>query len=106
LVETTDHEVSVLHSWWKFDGERAYIGELRWDRMFTGFLRDLTERQQTQHRMQELQAELTHVSRLTEMGQMASTLAHEVNQPLITRVSTIGSPRPSTRRGLLQLCAR
>jgi two-component system sensor kinase FixL len=55
--------------------------------MFTGFLRDLTERQQTQHRLQELQAELTHVSRLTEMGQMASTLAHEVNQPLITRVS-------------------
>jgi two-component system, LuxR family, sensor kinase FixL len=60
------------------------IGELHWDgrQMFTGFLRDLTERQQTQHRLQELQAELTHVSRLTELGQMASALAHEVNQPL------------------------
>jgi two-component system sensor kinase FixL len=33
-------------------------------------------------RVQELQAELSHVSRLTEMGQMASALAHEINQPL------------------------
>jgi two-component system, LuxR family, sensor kinase FixL len=60
------------------------VGELHWDgrQMFTGFMRDLTERQQNQQRLQELQAELTHVSRLTEMGQMASALAHEVNQPL------------------------
>ena len=60
------------------------IGELHWDgrQMFTGFLRDLTERQQTQRRLQEVQADLAHVSRLTELGQMASALAHEVNQPL------------------------
>jgi two-component system sensor kinase FixL len=32
--------------------------------------------------MQELQSELVHVSRLTAMGEMASTLAHELNQPL------------------------
>ena len=60
------------------------VGEVKSDgrRLFTGFVRDLTERQETQHRLQELQAELTHVSRLTEMGQMASALAHEINQPL------------------------
>ncbi len=60
------------------------VGEVRSDgrRLFTGFVRDLTERQQTLHRMHELQAELSHVSRLTEMGQMASALAHELNQPL------------------------
>jgi two-component system, LuxR family, sensor kinase FixL len=51
-------------------------------RLFTGFVRDLTERQQTLRRLHELQAELSHVSRLTEMGQMASALAHELNQPL------------------------
>jgi two-component system, LuxR family, sensor kinase FixL len=51
-------------------------------RLFTGVVRDLTERQQTLHRMHELQAELSHVSRLTEMGQMAAGLAHELNQPL------------------------
>jgi len=32
--------------------------------------------------MQELQSELVHVSRLTAMGQMASSIAHELNQPL------------------------
>jgi len=51
-------------------------------RFFTGFVRDLTERQQTEKRVQDLQAELLHVSRLSTMGQMASTLAHELNQPL------------------------
>lgn len=49
---------------------------------FTGFVRDLTEQQQTQARLQELQSELVHVSRLSAMGEMASTLAHELNQPL------------------------
>ncbi len=51
-------------------------------RYFTGFIRDLTERQETEARLQELQTELVHISRLTAMGEMASNLAHELNQPL------------------------
>jgi two-component system, LuxR family, sensor kinase FixL len=51
-------------------------------RFFTGFVRDLSERQKTETRLQELQTELVHVSRLTAMGEMASSLAHELNQPL------------------------
>lgn len=60
------------------------VGEMhvRNQRYFTGFIRDLTERQQTEARLQELQAELVHMSRLTAMGEMASALAHELNQPL------------------------
>ena len=60
------------------------IGEMKSnDKLFfTGFIRDLTERQKTEARLQELQAELVHISRLTAMGEMASTLAHELNQPL------------------------
>jgi len=60
------------------------VGEMRSSdkRFFTGFIRDLTERQRTEARLQELQAELFYVSRLTAMGEMASTLAHELNQPL------------------------
>lgn len=60
------------------------VGEMRsGDQVhFTGFITDLTERQQTQARLQVLQSELVHVSRLTAMGEMASTLAHELNQPL------------------------
>ena len=52
------------------------------DRFFTGFVRDLTEHRSQERRMQELQSELVHVSRLTAMGEMASSLAHELNQPL------------------------
>jgi two-component system, LuxR family, sensor kinase FixL len=60
------------------------VGEMRSSnqRYFTGFIRDLTERQQTEARLQELQSELVHISRLTAMGEMASALAHELNQPL------------------------
>jgi two-component system sensor kinase FixL len=60
------------------------VGEMKSGnaRFFTGFIRDLTERQETEARLHELQAELVHVSRLTAMGEMASALAHELNQPL------------------------
>ena len=60
------------------------VGEFRLgDRpFFTGFVRDMTERQRTKRRVLDLQSELLHVSRLSTMGQMASTLAHELNQPL------------------------
>ena len=60
------------------------VGEMKSgnQRFFTGFIRDLSERQETEARLQELQSELVHISRLTAMGEMASTLAHELNQPL------------------------
>jgi two-component system sensor kinase FixL len=60
------------------------VGEMQagGERFFTGFIRDLTERQETEARLQELQNELVHVSRLTALGEMASALAHEINQPL------------------------
>ncbi len=62
-------------------------------RLFTGFVRDLSERQRTLRRVQELQAELSHVSRLTEMGQMAAGLAHEVNQPLTAAANYLQAGR-------------
>ena len=60
------------------------VGEARLgaQRLFTGFVRDLTERQEAERRVHELQAELLQVSRLSVMGEMASGLAHELNQPL------------------------
>jgi PAS domain S-box-containing protein len=60
------------------------VGEMEWEgeRYFTAFIRDLTERQHTEMRMQELQSELAYMSRFTAMGEMGSTLAHEINQPL------------------------
>jgi two-component system sensor kinase FixL len=60
------------------------VGELRSadKHYFTGFIRDLTDQQLTESRLKELQSEVTHMSRYTALGEMASTLAHEINQPL------------------------
>jgi two-component system sensor kinase FixL len=68
-------------------------------RYFTGFIRDLTERQKADARLQELQAELVHMSRLTALGEMASALAHELNQPL----SAIANYMKGSRRLLENL---
>ena len=45
-------------------------------------VRDITADRSSQVRIAELQAELVHVARLSTMGQMASAIAHELNQPL------------------------
>ena len=60
------------------------IGEAWVDerRIFTGFIHDLTQRRATDVRLRDLQAEVAHVGRLSEMGTLASSLAHELNQPL------------------------
>jgi two-component system sensor kinase FixL len=57
----------------------AMIGD---ERVFTGFIRDLTERQDYEKRLHTVQAELAHVSRVTAMGTLATSIAHELNQPL------------------------
>ena len=68
------------------------VGEVKGPpRLFTGFVRDLTERQQTRARLQELQDELLHVARLRSMGQMAAALAHELNQPLTATANYVAA---------------
>jgi two-component system sensor kinase FixL len=81
-------------------GEASIGGE----RIFTGFVRDLTNRHQTALRMKELQSELVHVSRVSAMGTMASTLAHEINQPLTAIAAYLETTRAmigETEDGLL-----
>ena len=63
------------------------FGEVTADghRIFTGFVRDISERKQAEELRASLQAtqlELAQVSRLTTMGELAASIAHEVNQPL------------------------
>ena len=75
----------------------AMIGE---ERVFTGFIRDLTERQDYEKRLHTVQAELAHVSRVTAMGTLATSIAHELNQPLtaianyVETASTMLADRP------------
>ncbi len=68
----------------------ARIGD---DRVFTGFIRDLTERQQVELRVHDLQSELAHVSRVSAMGTLATSLAHELNQPLTAIANYVETAR-------------
>jgi C4-dicarboxylate-specific signal transduction histidine kinase len=49
---------------------------------FVGTVIDVTERKQAEDNLREAQAELAHVSRVTTLGEMAASIAHEVDQPL------------------------
>lgn len=62
-------------------------------KVFTGFIRDLSAKEETEERMRGLQAELIHVSRLSAMGTMASTLAHELNQPIAAVANYVEASR-------------
>jgi two-component system sensor kinase FixL len=79
--------VTVSPIW---DAEGVVIGA-------STIIRDLTEREEHERRIRELQAELAHVQRLTELGQVVSTLVHEVNQPL----AAIGNYVNASRRLLV-----
>jgi PAS domain S-box-containing protein len=46
------------------------------------FVLDLTERKRAADALRELQMELAHANRLATMGQLAASIAHEVNQPI------------------------
>lgn len=79
--------------------------------VFVGIVHDITERKQALGRLQEVQADLVHVSRLNEMGQMISLLAHELNQPLTAimnymnaagrMVGALGVPQAERARELM-----
>ena len=54
---------------------------------FIGAIMDVTERKQAADALLKTQAELAEVSRLTTMGELAASIAHEINQPLATVVT-------------------
>ena len=75
------------------------VGEARMgdNHIFTGFIRDVSKHQaalrERDERLRELQMEFTHVSRLSAMGEMAATLAHELNQPLTAVMNYVQAGR-------------
>lgn len=54
---------------------------------FSKITRDLTERKQTEQALQNATAELAHMARVTTMGELAASIAHEINQPLAAIVN-------------------
>jgi two-component system sensor kinase FixL len=71
------------------------VGEvvLRKERLFAGYVRDLTERRETERLLHNLQGELAHASRITSMGTLATSIAHELNQPLTAVTNYVQAAR-------------
>ncbi|WHU03527.1 PAS domain S-box protein [Sphingomonas sp. NIBR02145] len=68
-------------------------------RVFIGFIRDLTEKVADEERIEALRSELVHAARVSAMGTMASTLAHELNQPITAVVTFVRGARNMLRDG-------
>jgi len=54
---------------------------------FIGAVTDITDRKQAEEALRQAQADLAHVSRVTTMGELTASLAHEVNQPITAVVA-------------------
>jgi PAS domain S-box-containing protein len=62
----------------------AGSGELE----YVGVVMDITERRRAEEALRDAQAELARVARLTMMGELAASIAHEINQPLAAIVTS------------------
>lgn len=59
--------------------------------VFTGFLRDITASKQSEEALAELRSQLAHAARVTTLGTLAASIAHEVNQPLSGIITNAGT---------------
>ena len=80
-----DHSIKYLHV--VAHGGRNEDGELE----LVGTIQDMTERRLAEEALAKARSELAHVARVTTLGALTASIAHEVNQPLsgiITNAST------------------
>jgi PAS domain S-box-containing protein len=78
--QSTKYLHSVAHATRDHDGQLEYIAVVQ----------DVTERRQAEEALEKSRSELAQMSKLTNMGEMAASIAHEVNQPL-TAVTNNGN---------------
>jgi two-component system sensor kinase FixL len=82
-----------------YDAGGHLVGASKVARDITVAKRTETALRESQIQLQELQSELLHAARLSVMGQMASTMAHELNQPLTAVVNYLEAARHLIRSG-------
>ena len=63
-----------------FDETGRFVG-------YRGVGRHITERRRAEEALRAMQAELAHVNRVTTMGELSASIAHEVNQPIAATVT-------------------
>ncbi len=61
------------------------------EQIFVGFIEDIADRRATESRLAETQSQLQHTGRLAAMGEIAASIAHELNQPLTAAASLAGA---------------
>ncbi|HWY32509.1 MAG TPA: ATP-binding protein [Candidatus Acidoferrum sp.] len=79
-----ENQAAQLHRW--YDVYAFRVGEPG-ERKVAILFKDITEHKQSEEALRKAQAELAHVSRVTTMGELAASIAHEVNQPLTAVVN-------------------
>jgi PAS domain S-box-containing protein len=76
------------------DGAVKYVhvaAHIRGDHEYIGAVQDVTERRSSEHALSKARSDLAHVARVTSLGVLTASIAHEVNQPLsgiVTNAST------------------
>jgi C4-dicarboxylate-specific signal transduction histidine kinase len=84
-LEMPDHSLKHLHM--VAHGTRDQDGHLE----YLGAIQDVTERRLADEALSMARSELAHVARVTSLGALTASIAHEVNQPLsgiVTNAST------------------
>ncbi len=66
-------------------------------------VRDVTEGKRAQHEVQHSRLELAHISRVTVLGEITASIAHELNQPLTAILSNAQAAKHALANGRLNL---
>ena len=83
-------EFEISHPQGQFFFETRLIPEFGPDRTVLVMTRNITNRVQTEEALRKSQSALAHMARVTTIGELTASIAHEVNQPL-TGIVTNGN---------------
>lgn len=113
LIETSVREGVVMQAEFRIirdDGECRYIKGIgepndNWPEVaeYFGTLTDITAQRHSEDAVRIAQAELARVARATTVGQLTSSIAHEINQPLMSIVANAGASLRWLKREPAQL---
>jgi signal transduction histidine kinase len=84
-LQMRDHSIKYLHM--VAHGSHDQDGQLE----YIGAIQDVTERRLSEEALAKARSELAHVARVTSLGHLAASIAHEVNQPLSGIITNAGA---------------
>ena len=90
LFEGKRKQFQIEKQYWRKDGSLIWVsnnvslvpGTESMPRFIMALSEDITERKLAEEALRKTQAELAHVTRVTTLGEMTASIAHEINQPL------------------------